>query len=507
MKEFIKKFNNHNAYTAFTQTADFVKPNVSLCIQENEIHYNPIPPPLPNNVIKYEASAKLTETTSDKSSGLHTNAFNTTIVSHTFENGVGTIEFEDDVTTMQGFAFFYTPITKLIMPNTVTTLGYKYSGGVNGGVFTNCSNLEEVILSNNLIEIGDYTFYYCTSLTSVTIPSSVTNIGSSAFGRCNSLINVVVDSGNNVYDSRNNCNAIIETATNTLIAGCKETVIPNSVTGIGDYAFYYCDNLSSITIPNSVTSIGEDAFFYCTGLTNITIPDSVTSIGNAAFMDCSGLTSVTIGSGVTSIGDRAFSQCYRFTSINIPSGVTSIGDQAFSGCRGLTSVTIPNSVTSIGQIAFYDCRGLTSVTIGSGITSISKQAFDSCSNLTSIIIPNSVTSIGDWAFDSCSSLISVTIGSGVTSIGNSAFSYCTGLTNVTIPNNVTSISSSVFYNCSHLTSVTVEATTPPTLSSSSAFSGNASGRKIYVPATSVTAYQTATNWRIYAADIEAIPTT
>ena len=170
------------------------------------------------------------------------------------------------------------------------------------------------------------------------------------------------------------------------------------VTSIGDYAFYNCYRLTSVTIPNSVTSIGNQAFDHCSGLTSVTIGSGVTSIGNSAFYGCSGLTSVTIPNSVTSIRDYAFMYCSGLTSVTIPNSVTSIGNYAFSMCSGLTFVTIPNSVTSIGNHAFRYCFGLTSVTI-----------------------PNSVTSIGDEAFYDCSGLTSVTIGSGVTSIGNNAF--------------------------------------------------------------------------------------
>ena len=143
--------------------------------------------------------------------------------------------------------------------------------------------------------IGDYAFSGCTALTSIEIPNSVTSIGSYAFYGCSGLTSIVVENGNSVYDSRNNCNALIETATNTLIAGCQNTTIPNSVTSIEGSAFAYCDGLTSVTIPNSITSIEDGAFFYCTALTSIEIPNSVTNIGEYAFANCSGLTSVTIG--------------------------------------------------------------------------------------------------------------------------------------------------------------------------------------------------------------------
>ncbi|MBQ8256970.1 MAG: leucine-rich repeat domain-containing protein, partial [Bacteroidaceae bacterium] len=149
----------------------------------------------------------------------------------------------------------------------------------------------------DVTSIGDHAFVDCDGLTSVTIPNSVTSIGGHAFFYCYGLASIVVDDGNSVYDSREGCNAIIETATNTLIAGCKNTIIPGSVTSIGDYAFYLCTGLTSVEIPSSVTSIGNYAFSDCSGLTSIEIPNSVTSIGISAFNRCSGLTSITVNSG------------------------------------------------------------------------------------------------------------------------------------------------------------------------------------------------------------------
>ena len=162
-----------------------------------------------------------------------------------------------------------------------------------------------------------------------------------------------MESGNKNYDSRDNCNAIIKTASNILVAGCKTTTIPNSVTSIGNCAFYGCPGLPSIEIPNSVTSIGGGAFSGCSGLTSIYIPNSVTSIGNYAFSQCSGLTSVTIPNSVTIIGTDAFSNCYRLTSITIPNSVTSIGVVTFGGCSSLTNVMVKKSTPiEIDEYAF-----------------------------------------------------------------------------------------------------------------------------------------------------------
>ena len=230
-------------------------------------------------------------------------------------------------------------------------LYYNYQGSYTGDIVIPSSVIYDT-QNYSVTSIGEEAFRNCQGLISIEIPNSVTSIGDQAFFGCSSLTSITIESGNTMYDSRNNCNAIIETATNTLIHGCKSTVIPSSVTSIGDGAFSCCTGLTSITIPNSVTSIGSSAFESCTGLTSITIPNSVTSIGDRAFIGCSSLTSVIIPNSVTSIGDYAFDSCTGLTSITIPNSVTSIGDHAFSGCSSLTSIELPNSVTTIGYDAF-----------------------------------------------------------------------------------------------------------------------------------------------------------
>ena len=236
-------------------------------------------------------------------------------------------------------------------------------------------------------------------------------------------------------------------------SGLTSLTIPSSVTSIGWRAFEGCSGLTSLTIPSGVTSIDDGTFEGCSGLTSLTIPSGVTSIGNYAFKGCSGLTSLTIPSGVTSIDRYAFAGCSGLTSLTIPSGVTSIGNYAFADCSGLTSLTLPSNVTSIGWSAFSGCSGLTSLTIPSGVTSIGGYAFEGCSGLTSLTLPSSVTSIGESAFQGCSGLTSLTIPSSVTEIGNYAFSVCSGLTSLILPSSVTSIGDFAFRDCSGLTSI------------------------------------------------------
>ena len=244
-------------------------------------------------------------------------------------------------------------LTSIVIPNTVTFIGdYAFSTctGLTGielpgslvsigtGAFSGCIGFTRIDFPNSVNTIGNMAFSYCTSLTSLTIPSSVISIGNDAFSYCKSLTSLVVEDGNTFYDSRDDCNAIVETASNTLIVGCMNTVIPGTVTAIGRNAFRNCVGLTSIVIPNSVTSIGYGAFEMCSGLVSVTIPNSVTTIADYAFEDCDMLTSVTI-----------------------PNSVTSIGDCAFAFCGGLTNVTIGESVTLIENLAFQLCPKLTNV--------------------------------------------------------------------------------------------------------------------------------------------------
>lgn len=237
--------------------------------------------------------------------------------------------------------------------------------------------------------------------------------------------------------------------------GIKSVTIPNSVTAIGDEAFYNCKGLSSIDIPNSVTSIGNYTFGLCSGFTSVNIPNSVTSMGSGVFYRCYDLTSVTIPESVTSISIGMFEYCYNLTSVNIPNSVSTIGDYAFYECHSLTSIEIPNSVTTIGENAFACCVGLTSVTIPNSVTSIAKGTFTYCWGLTSVSIPNSVTTIGGHAFIECYGLTSVNIPESVTSIGYGAFAFCYELASINIPNSVISIGAGAFYDCNALTSVTI----------------------------------------------------
>ena len=317
----------------------------------------------------------------------------------------------------------------------------------------------------------------------------------------------MVEEGNAIYDSRDGCNAIIETSTNTLIEGCNATVIPNSVMRIGDNAFSG-NSLTSLIIPEGVVSIGSNAFGSCKNLTSITIPKSLNDINHFAFSGCNSLTSITIPKSQKGVGNYTFSGCSSLSSIVIPEEVVSIGNSAFAHCSSLTSITIPESVTNIYEYAFYNCTGLASIiskattppacsddtSFGSVDKSIpvyvpassvtAYQAADGWSeftNIRSLIASGTCGENLTWTLtdegeliiegtgamtdydrentapwgDYISYIKNVTIKEGVTSIGQWTFYECSNLTSITIPESVTSIGGYAFDGCSSLTAISI----------------------------------------------------
>ena len=263
----------------------------------------------------------------------------TTIGDCAFEycTGLTSVTIPNSVTTIGADAFYDCyRLTEVAIPNSVTTIRLR--------AFSKCTGLTSVTIGNSVTTIGDYAFDSCTGLTSVTIPNSVTTIGERAFSGCSGLKSIIVESGNTIYDSRNSCNAIIATSTNTLITGCKNTIIPNTVTTIGDYAFHGFKGLTSVVIPNSVTKIGEYAFYGCEGLASVSIPNSVTTIGERAFNSCYGLTEVTIGNSVTTIGDNAFGGCFylmKIISLNSTPPTCASSSSFYSNSYSSATVYVP----------------------------------------------------------------------------------------------------------------------------------------------------------------------
>ena len=377
----------------------------------------------------------------------------TSIGDRAFQNcsGLTSVTIGNSVTSIGKSAFYgCSGLTSVEIPNTVTSIGTQ--------AFCFCSGLTSVTIGNSVTSIGEYAFYGCTGLTSVTIPNSVTSIGNYAFSGCTGLTSVVLNSDAIVSHSYSYNNNI----KNVFGSQVTEYIIGDSVTSIGEYAFYQCSGLTSVTIGNSVTSIGDYAFRNCSGLTSVTIPNSVTSIGRWAFDGCTGLTSVTIPNSVTSIGDFAFSSCSGLTSVTILSDNFETEGAIFINCPNLTYMSGPAKMlymtdahlslytisrrlknviitggemteneflalheaykslesvdmsaasnTTLSDEAFKDCYNLTELKLPAGLTKINYMAVAGCKNLQSINIPASVEEIEQSAFEDCRSIQTITFG-------------------------------------------------------------------------------------------------
>lgn len=312
------------------------------------------------------------------------------IKSSSFRNcsGLISLELPNNVKSIESFAFQNcTELASISIPNSITRIEYSVFSGCtsltfvkipsnvttiedyafNGCIglssvelhdkiekigsyaFSDCANLTSFIIPNNVKSIGSFAFQNCSNITSISIPTSVTNIENNPFSGCTNLTNITVEKDNAVYDSRDNCNAIIIKETNMLICGCKNTVIPSSILGIGDYAFQKCSGFTSVMIPDSVTSIGNYAFQNCRELTKVVLPTNVTTIGSYAFQNCSNLTFVTIPNSVTSIKGGAFQNCPQLTSITLPDNVTELGSTVF---HFTTKVCV--NVGSVSLLSLWD---------------------------------------------------------------------------------------------------------------------------------------------------------
>ncbi|MBR4949248.1 MAG: leucine-rich repeat protein [Clostridia bacterium] len=335
-------------------------------------------------------------------------------------------------------------LVSITIPNSVTNIGYK--------AFYDCSKLDSIAIGDGIVSIGEYAFYECPKLKNVIYCEREEKWNEISIGSNNVSLTSASRKYHDWTESAENgvvcsvCGISVETI--VAFGTCGENLMWTlngggvlTISGTGDMEHYsfsgsipwhsYRSAIKNVVIEQGVTGIGNYAFENCTNLTSIDIPNSAAYIGNFAFCGCSNLIDITIPDSVTSIGQSAFFNCSNLTNITIPNGVTIIEYYAFFGCSNLTNITIPDSVTSIDQYSFYKCSKLTSVIIGNSVTSIRNYAFKDCTNLASVTIGNSVTGIGNYTFENCTSLTSIAIPNCIMDIGYRAFYGCSNLTNVT----------------------------------------------------------------------------
>ena len=375
-----------------------------------------------------------------------------------------------------------------VIPNSITTIGtyafYDVRNRENLDIPYGVKTLEKnsffwskiasISIPSSVESIGNHAMYGCEYLVNIIIPASVTSIGQYVLSYCTKLEKISVEKSNPIYNSNNNCNAIIETSTNTLLYGCQNTVIPDSVTKLSEYAFSYCKNITEIKISKNIISLSNRTFSGCNKVLTIAVdPDNpvydsrdncnaiVETASNTLLVGCS---NTIIPNSVSIIADYAFAGLTNLTSINIPASVKKLSYTSFFECvnidtfivdpnntvydsrnncnaiietasntlvRGCKNSTIPSTVTEIGCRSFYYVQKLNTITIPNSVKTIGNLAFNTCYDLATISIPTSVTYIGSKAFEGCDALTSITISSGVSYIGNNAFAGCTNLDSIT----------------------------------------------------------------------------
>ena len=387
--------------------------------------------------------------------------------------GIETIVIPDSVTEIGEYAFYHCinlkdvklssalttintrafndciALPEIEIPDSVTRISY--------GVFDGCTALADVKLSRNLVQLDGRAFSGCDALTSITIPKKVATSykadisdygytgGRGAFNGNANLKSVTFEEGSTVIAGN-------------LLANCpgiETIVIPDSVTEIGEYAFYHCINLKDVKLSSALTTINTQAFNDCSSLLAITVPDSVTSMGSAVFANCTSLADVTLPNTRQIIMSRTFESCSSLEKIVLPETVTRIQENAFENCTALKEIVWSKALTTIDANAFLNCDALVEVSIPATVTSMGNHVFRDCDALTTVVIPDSVTSMGTNVFYDCDALTSVKLGSGITTIPVSTFEHCDVLESIVIPRRVTTIGNTAFKDCVKFTSITI----------------------------------------------------
>ncbi|MBO7344655.1 MAG: leucine-rich repeat protein, partial [Clostridia bacterium] len=340
-------------------------------------------------------------------------------------------------------------------PNLTSVEFYKMKN-IGAKAFKDCSKLSVVIISDCLEEIGENAFYYCSELTSIYIPATLKTIGKNAFFNCSKLEKITIESLENWFSIDGKKDLLSRPRKlyldNELIT---DVVIPNAVTNLGDYAFYNCENLTTINLTENITSIGDYAFCNCKNLTTINLTENITSIGDYAFCNCTLLSNVKLPEQLTHLGASAFMNCKGITKISVPSGVKIIGNSAFKGCDNLEEITLVDGLEDIGLSAFTGCAKISEITIPKTVNVISNLAFENCTSLKQIVIPGNVHTINYGAFMNCTSLESAVLQEGVKYVYGAIFKGCEKLSNVSLPNTISTIYEQTFSDCINLEKITI----------------------------------------------------
>jgi hypothetical protein len=315
------------------------------------------------------------------------------------------------------------------------------------GAFKNCASLSSVDLPDGITSIGDNAFAYCNSIRSITIPKTVTSIKRHLFEESYSLKEIKVADGNTTFASYDGALYTKDMKTILECPGGKTSIkFHNDTTAIGNYAFFYCKRLTSVSIPKTVTCIGDYSFNHCLSLTSATLHDNITYLGKYAFSDCIRLSSVHIPKSITTLNDYVFLGC-GFTSVSIPDNITVIGEGAFEYCYKLYDIDIPQTVTSIGRLAFTQTKWEKNRQAEDPFIIVNGILIDATTCTGDVVIPSGVSIINGTAFYYANGITSVTIPNGVTTIINNEFINCTNLKYVVIPASVTNMEYSLFYGC------------------------------------------------------------
>ena len=387
--------------------------------------------------------------------------------------GIETIVIPDSVTEIGEYAFYHCINLKDVKLSSALTT-------INTRAFNDCIALPEVEIPDSVVKISYGAFDGCTALADVKLSRNLEQLDGRAFSGCDALTSITIPKkvatsykadisdygytgGRGAFNGNANLKSVTFEEGSTVIAGnllancpgIETIVIPDSVTEIGEYAFYHCINLKDVKLSSALTTINTQAFNDCSSLLAITVPDSVTSMGSAVFANCTSLADVTLPNTRQIIMSRTFESCSSLEKIVLPETVTRIQENAFENCTALKEIVWSKALTTIDANAFLNCDALVEVSIPATVTSMGNHVFRDCDALTTVVIPDSVTSMGTNVFYDCDALTSVKLGSGITTIPVSTFEHCDVLESIVIPRRVTTIGNTAFKDCVKFTSITI----------------------------------------------------